>query len=280
MVDMPEHFGPSYRRVALDLHRRMKAGEFPVGSELPTVAALMDQYGVSSTTARAGLDMLAASALIDRGTGRSMRVRKPPRRIVRNGTKRYQREKDLVPVGGLPSDSHLAHELGLDPALTEIELLSRIDLTDDDIADAMKVDPSTPLVCYSYLLSAEGVPGRLANHYYTRELDQRVRARLPMYHTPWPGGTFYQLACLGIEIMSVEDRVRSRMPFPDEVAWLRMAEGVSLTIVRKISYDGPGGLGQVHEVADVFMPGDRTECRYVMDLRPWAVDAAGDSDSD
>lgn len=264
---MTTDYGPAYRRVARELHREIESGVYPPGSELPTESALMEQHGLSRTTVRDGLGLLAAAGLIDGGSGRTRTVRKPLPRIRRDGTERYQHEKDMVASGGLPSDSHLAREMGFPDDQTDVKLLGDGPVTDDEIAALMGLDPDALLYRYTFLLGVEG-PGRIAHHYYPKLLDDLVRSAVEnrMHNAPWPGGTMYQLARLNVEIASVQDVVTTRMPFPTEVELLGMPEGVSLLIVRKISRDTQGF---VREVADVLMPGDRTELSYLMRLEPW-----------
>ena len=65
---------PRYQRLAEDLMARLRAGEFPVGSMLPTEIALASAYGVSRHTVRAALDRLESLGLVRRlqGSGTSV----------------------------------------------------------------------------------------------------------------------------------------------------------------------------------------------------------------
>ena len=59
---------PPWRRVADDLRRRIEAGEFPPGAPLPSLLTLVDEYGVSRSTAAK-----AVAALRDEGLVESVR---------------------------------------------------------------------------------------------------------------------------------------------------------------------------------------------------------------
>lgn len=60
---------PEYRRIADDLTARITAGEYPPGTALPSGAALQASYGVSSTTVRAAVRVLAAGGLVESRQG-------------------------------------------------------------------------------------------------------------------------------------------------------------------------------------------------------------------
>lgn len=85
-------------------------------------------------------------------------------------------------------------------------------------------------------------------------------------YEPWPGGTQHQLSTVGVELDRIEDVVRARPPLPDEAELLDIEPGVSVLDVRKTSYDITG---RVVEVADVVLPGDRTELCFTTTLTRW-----------
>ena len=62
---------PPWRRVADDLRRRIEAGEFPPGAPLPSLVALVDEYGVSRSTAAKAVASLRDEGLVEsvRGWG-------------------------------------------------------------------------------------------------------------------------------------------------------------------------------------------------------------------
>jgi DNA-binding GntR family transcriptional regulator len=66
--------GPKYRRVANDLRARITAGEFPVGSKLPKIANLRDEYGVASNTIERAVDELRAAGLVTSAQGSGIYV--------------------------------------------------------------------------------------------------------------------------------------------------------------------------------------------------------------
>lgn len=277
----------AYRRVADDLRQDINAGKYRPGDPIPSEGFLEKQYGLSRTTIRNAVKLLKAEGLVDTGSGRQTTVRQRLPRIRRDGTARYMWEKQQVANGGLPNDSHLAREVGLPPTGTELELLAdELIAADHDLVAALHMRAMGQVRHYAWLLSADGMPGRIAHHYYPAALDEAVRASHPMNgitpedpKTIWPGGTFYQLAQQGVEVARVDDLVTARMPLPEESDLLAMAEGVPLLVVRKTTICTEG---LVREVVDVLMPADRAEAFYRIDLPRWmgGPPSLTDSDSD
>jgi GntR family transcriptional regulator len=61
---MPATKGPSYHEVAADLRSKIRRGEYPAGSRLPTREQLCDLYGVSNQTVDSAKILLRAEGLI------------------------------------------------------------------------------------------------------------------------------------------------------------------------------------------------------------------------
>lgn len=76
---MTESFGrPAYQQVAGDLRRRITAGEFPVGSAIPSTTKLTGEYGVSITVIRAAVSELRADGVLAGRPGKGVFVRATP----------------------------------------------------------------------------------------------------------------------------------------------------------------------------------------------------------
>ena len=75
---MTSKIGPSYRRVADDLKARITAGEFPVGSPIPSTAKLVEHYGVSSTVVRHAVAELQAEGIVIGHSGKAVFVQARP----------------------------------------------------------------------------------------------------------------------------------------------------------------------------------------------------------
>lgn len=60
---------PPYKQIANDLRTRIKSGELPGRSRLPSVERLVQELGVARTTARKALGLLVDEGLARRVTG-------------------------------------------------------------------------------------------------------------------------------------------------------------------------------------------------------------------
>jgi DNA-binding GntR family transcriptional regulator len=62
---------PRYQEIANDLRKRLASGEFPIGSALPGISALMDEYNVLGlNTVRQAEAILQEEGLIEPAQGR------------------------------------------------------------------------------------------------------------------------------------------------------------------------------------------------------------------
>lgn len=62
---MPDWSGqPAYKQVAEDLRQRIRDGRLAVGSQLPSIAVLMQDFDVSITVVRMALAALRADGLV------------------------------------------------------------------------------------------------------------------------------------------------------------------------------------------------------------------------
>lgn len=68
MNDRPEK--PAYQQVSEHLRTRIGAGEFPAGSQLPSMAMLMEQYTASATVIRMALRELRSAGIVSTRQGK------------------------------------------------------------------------------------------------------------------------------------------------------------------------------------------------------------------
>jgi GntR family transcriptional regulator len=63
-------YGPLYSRIGMLMRQRIMAGIWPSQSQIPTIDALMVEFGASRVTVRLALDLLERDGLIERFRGR------------------------------------------------------------------------------------------------------------------------------------------------------------------------------------------------------------------
>ena len=162
------------------------------------------------------------------------------------------------------------HDTGLGlPDLTFVAEYAIIE-ANDDLADAFGVPLGTRLVQRDYRTRPcnDSAPFNLSRTYLIHELAEANPELLDESCEPWPGGTQHQLFTIGIEVASITEEVHARPPTAHEAAELGMPnEGVAVFDVRKISIDTSG---RVVEIADVVLPGDRTELHLHDTISPLA----------
>ncbi|WP_103382812.1 GntR family transcriptional regulator [Pseudonocardia dioxanivorans] len=80
--------GPRYRQIADDLRRRIAAGEWPIGSAIPSISALQQEYDVSGlNTVRSAQKLLQEEGLLEprQGYGTFVIAAPPPQDPARAG---------------------------------------------------------------------------------------------------------------------------------------------------------------------------------------------------
>jgi GntR family transcriptional regulator len=109
----------------------------------------------------------------------------------------------------------------------------------------------------------EDGPLSLITSYLVYDVAAENPALLDAQNEPWPGGTHHQLHTIGIELDRIIDHITARPPTPEEVEALVLKPGISVLVLRRVSIDTNG---EVAELSDVILPGDRTEFVYTTQL--------------
>ncbi|MFJ2020913.1 GntR family transcriptional regulator [Streptomyces nodosus] len=259
----------AYERIADDLRQRIRAGELKPGERLPAETKLVEEYRKSLPTVRQALGVLQAEGLIEKLHGRGNVVRKP-RRLVTRTNERHQWEKDRArrslderqQTGATEHDTGLAvSDLVFSAEFNEVE-------ADEDLAEAFGVSAGTRLLerVYRTRYREEEAPFNVSRSRLLYDVAAANPALLDAAHEPWPGGTLNQLHSLGIEVDRVVERITARPPTFEESEELGLTAGVSVIVLRKTCVDTEG---RVVEVADVTLPGDRTELEFTTPLDRW-----------
>lgn len=250
-----------YRQVAAELRRRILAGAIPPGSLLPSETALITEFGTSRGTIREAIALLRAEgmAVTEHGRGTYARSVLPVRRL---GSERYRRELERItnpaaePATSFTADQGISwNDYQLDKEFREVPASTAV-------AELFGVEAGTMLLERRFVFKAHGVPQQMSTSCYPLELVAGTPVADPA-NEPWPGGNIAQLHTLGITVSRITERVRARMPVPDEVTTLRTPSGVPVLTVTRRTFAGD----QVVEVAvDIVLPADRTELEYDIDL--------------
>ncbi|MFI6034008.1 UTRA domain-containing protein [Streptomyces sp. NPDC051315] len=206
---------------------------------------------------------------IDRPHGRDAAVRHPRAPSVRDN-RRHQWEKDRAraPLTERAGTGATERDTGLESQDLVFHATYREVKAPGDLADAFGVQDRTVLVerTYRTRCAGESAPFGLVTSYLVRDMIAANPDLLDETKEPWPGGTQNQLHTVGIEVDRVEERVTARAPTPEEARELDLPAGTPVILLRKTSYDIDG---RAVNIADVTLPGDRTELLFTTRLERW-----------
>ncbi|HEU5160534.1 MAG TPA: GntR family transcriptional regulator [Streptosporangiaceae bacterium] len=248
---------PAYLRIADELREHIRAGGYPPGARLPTMATLSATYGVSAIVVRQAISVLRGEGLVEtrRGGGTVVRVRPPVRRVAMD---RYKLETSppATPATSFTHDQRITwQEYRLDKEYARVR-------ADGELASLFELSPGTPLLRRHFVFYARGAPQQISINYLPWDFVAGTPVADPQ-REPWPGGTPAQLAFLGHPATRVEEAVRSRMPTPEEAETLRLAGGVPVLTITRRMLSGD----RVLEVCrDIIIPADRVVLDYAIDL--------------
>ncbi|MEU7140862.1 GntR family transcriptional regulator [Nocardia sp. NPDC046473] len=260
-----------YELIAEELRQRILSKELSPGDRVPGEAALTEQFRVSVPTVRQALAVLRHEGLIEARHGVGTYVR-APRIKVRRTDERHQWEKNRVREPETVRRSTGATEYDTGLSMPELTFSARYSTTEatEDLADAFAMPVGTKLLQRNYRTQyhSEDSPFSLVCSYLVYEMAEANPDLLDDSNEPWPGGTQHQLSTIGIEFASVTEEVHTRMPTASEAEELGIpTAGVAVFDLRRISIDVSG---RVVEVADIVLPGDRSELVYTTKLNRWS----------
>jgi GntR family transcriptional regulator len=249
-----------YKQVADDLRRRITTGEFNPGDPIPSEQSIVGYYGVGRTTARQAVALIRAEGLIvtEHGRGSYVRGKLPVRRL---SADRYRVEvgqigQDSGPATSFTRDQQISwQDYRLDTVFTEVPASA-------ELAELLDIPVGTLMLERRFTFHSADGPEQMSTSYYPLELVAGTPVVDPA-NEPWPGGNIAQLASIGVTVTRVTERVRGRMPMPDEIATLDIPSGVPvLSITRRMfAEERP-----VEAAVDIVIPADRVELNYEIDL--------------
>ncbi|KAA8884265.1 GntR family transcriptional regulator [Nocardia colli] len=260
-----------YELIADDLRQRILSRELSPGDRVPGEAALTEEFRVSVPTVRQALAVLRHEGLIEARHGVGTYVR-TPRIKVRRTDERHQWEKNRVREPETVRRSTGATEYDTGLSMPDLAFSAHYTTTEatDDLADAFAIAAGTKLLQRNYRTQyrTEDSPFSLVCSYLVYEVAEANPDLLEDDNEPWPGGTQHQLSTIGIELASITEEVHTRMPNGSEAEELGIpTTGVAVFDLRRTSIDVTG---RVVEVADIVLPGDRSELVYTTKLSRWS----------
>lgn len=253
---------PAYKQLADQLRAQIESGELRPGAPMPPESELVRITGLNRTTVRAALKLLRSQGLVDVHQGRGTFVR--AHRLIR----RY-------PLDGLRTEHALIGRSVPAPygdlwsAQTEttasVEVIRKYERTEAN-PDTLEAfggpdDSGLEVLRRRYLFVIDGRPHQLVWSYLRWSTVEGTPLADPSNERP-DRGTMAQLHDLGIDVTSAEVTAGTRMPTPDEVRQLDIAEGAPVFAMRRIMYANRTPV----EFGESIVPGDRVELAFHVDF--------------
>ena len=239
---------PSYLRVA-DAIRALAAGAEP-GAQLPPIAALTAEHGVSVSVVQRAYAILAEEGLVvsRNGSGYFVRAQTPPERLVRR--------QRAAPGEGSPTAALLARQ-GVAASWRDE---SRTAKASDAVAARLGIQPGDPVMHTSYVYAADGVPSYLAESWEPMAITGQHLIVLPEAG-PYAGiGVADRMAVIGIDVGQPVEIVTARPMARAEAQALGAQPGGWALEIERTYYDQ--ATGRPVETADIVLPADRWASQY------------------
>jgi GntR family transcriptional regulator len=241
---------PRYHQLAAILRRKIRIGELPPGSQLPTEADLAADYRASRSTVRLALGVLRNEGLTRSEQGRGTFVR--DRRPIHYDANRLGSRSERLTSGSDSFDTMVEKQGILD---TRQDVTCETITADDEIAALLGLNDDLQVLARRRVMWVNKLPSMTGDSYYPLAMVQNSRLVDPAgIHE----GDDQELEEIGHVAARYHDQVTTRMPTPEEIAILDISPGIPVARVVRTSYEKNG---TACEVYIQILPGDR----YVLD---------------
>ncbi|MGK5547042.1 GntR family transcriptional regulator [Streptomyces sp. URMC 127] len=224
-------------QIAEDLRRRIGAGDWQAGEQLPAETELASLYRVSVPTLRSALELLQSEGRLDKFHGRGNFVRRPDDRTVYDSARHTS---DRPPA--------------LCPALRVSVEVRRVKAS-ADVASLLQIRAGSLLTEHEYVSTAGTSVRSVARLYVPHKVAKLGRPEAPL--SPWGDNVRELLTAAGVHVASTVERVTSRLPSAEEKELFRSPAPVLAVERRSVDVTG-----QVVEGALLLLPGDRAEVLF------------------
>lgn len=233
------------------LRALITSGEYAAGNLLPSETELAAQYEVSRSTVRQAINALVIDGLITSRPGVGHLVRATTTIVWQASDP----ERNTTTDGPGPQDSWSRSVRDQGHLPTEA-LSVLIEWPDRRVAECLRLGPQDPVVVRRRLRSVDGSPYSTSDSYYPQAIVAGTEIERPGDILP---GVYAVFERLGRRWVSTVDRWTFRPPTRDETAQLRIARGVPVAEMARVSSDVDGT--PVRLTLSV-VPGDRHVIEY------------------
>jgi len=228
---------PKYRQIAADLHRRIKSGEWPAGTQLPPEPRLEEEYKASRNTIRDAVKWLTARGLVSTQPGRGTFVNEQIKPFIT--TLSADQETGLGGGEGVAFTREATLQL-----MAPVTSVPRVEIqqADDEKAQELGVEVGTSLVSRHQQRFIDDRPYSLQTSFYPMSLVERGGLQLIQAVSIEPGTVAYLRETLGIKQVGYRDMIRVRPPNDTETNFFMLPDDGSVAILetRRTAYDPDG----------------------------------------
>ena len=263
-----------FRQLADHIRAAINSGELVPGESLPSEGELAVRSGLSKTAVVGALALLVAEGLIEKRPGLPSRVAIPAP-VVHVGTARYRDEATLLAeLDGRehPLSSAFTRDRGIPWEDYAVRADYREDVAGKRDAELLRCDVGMP-VLRRRLVKLVRHPGQRQHRPVQLQhstLPLAMVAGTPVADPgwqPWAGGTFAELASLGLVVTGSVEEVQARMTTVTEQVALELpALTVVLDVVRVFHghhrEDAGSGVAGPLEASRVIIPAPGVVLRY------------------
>lgn len=208
---------PLYRQLADKIRAKIRSGEYPPGSEIPSERELIEEHGASRTTIRLALGILRNEQLIVGGQGRRPVVQdKPPlRHVITYADSRVRRQAN-------PGKDTFRADL--DDAGREGRLVISVatELPDENMATRLEITTDTPVLIRKRTRIVDGEPSQTEDSYHPAAMVADTPIAQP---EDFAAGTIQVLEDIGHGPVHSIHEMLIRAATPDESHRLGIGEG-------------------------------------------------------
>ncbi|MFC1435359.1 GntR family transcriptional regulator [Streptacidiphilus sp. N1-3] len=223
-----------YQRLAADLRRRIRAGEWQGGEALPVETELEAHYDVARNTVRLAMDVLVNEGLVVRVQGKGTYLKDHPV---------LDHHAYVSPPGsgaGVPlTPPSLAY--ATEAAAAGRELSAHFQMlivrAATDIAERLQIAPDEVVVLRRVKLHLDGEPWAIEESNYPLALAVGTALMDP---DAVEGGDETALHAAGHVEVGCVDEITGRMPDPDEAQWFQVGPGVPLLVQARTGFSDKG----------------------------------------
>lgn len=226
---------PRYVQVANHLRDKIKSGEYPPGSWLPSQPELAEYYGLAQTSISRAVSILRTEGLIRTDQGRRSIVQEFPT------AKRVRR----IPGDTDSKEGSFAAEmrrLGLEPS----NELANVDVVHppEEIAEYLRLGESERVLMRLRHMFGSGNPVQMSTSYIPMSIAESVDFAYP---DVGPTGMYRRLEERGYRIGRSSERVQVRVPESNETKFLQLPPGQDVYWVLRTTWAVDGRPLEVSE---------------------------------